>query len=102
MVCELKYDGLAVALTYENGVLVRGATRGNGSVGEEVTRNLRTIKSVPLRVMGEAPERFEARGEVLFPRSAFDRFQRGARGRRPTDLCEPEEYRRRLGAPARP
>ena len=74
MVCELKYDGLAVALTYENGVLVRGATRGNGSVGEEVTRNLRTIKPVPLRVMGEAPERFEARGEVLFPRSAFDRF----------------------------
>ena len=74
MVCELKYDGLAVALTYENGVLARGATRGNGSVGEEVTRNLRTIKSVPLRVMGEAPERFEARGEVLFPRSAFDRF----------------------------
>ena len=74
MVCELKYDGLAVALTYENGVLVRGATRGNGSVGEEVTRNLRTIKSVPLRVMGEAPERFEARGEVLFPRSAFARF----------------------------
>ena len=74
MVCELKYDGLAVALTYENGVLVRGATRGNGSVGEEVTRNLRTIKSVPLRVMGEAPERFEARGEVLFPRSAFGRF----------------------------
>ena len=74
MVCELKYDGLAVALTYENGVLARGATRGNGSVGEEVTLNLRTIKSVPLRVMGEAPERFEARGEVLFPRSAFDRF----------------------------
>ena len=74
MVCELKYDGLAVALNYENGVLARGATRGNGSVGEEVTRNLRTIKSVPLRVMGEAPERFEARGEVLFPRSAFDRF----------------------------
>ena len=74
MVCELKYDGLAVALTYENGVLARGATRGNGNVGEEVTRNLRTIKSVPLRVMGEAPERFEARGEVLFPRSAFDRF----------------------------
>ena len=74
MVCELKYDGLAVALTYENGVIARGATRGNGSVGEEVTRNLRTIKSVPLRVMGEAPERFEARGEVLFPRSAFDRF----------------------------
>ena len=74
MVCELKYDGLAVALTYENGVLVRGATRGNGTVGEDVTLNLRTVRSVPLRVMGEAPERFEARGEVLFPWSAFDRF----------------------------
>ena len=74
MVCELKYDGLAVALTYENGVLVRGATRGNGTVGEDVTLNLRTVRSVPLRVMGEAPERFEARGEVLFPRSAFARF----------------------------
>ena len=74
MVCELKYDGLAVALTYENGVLTRGATRGNGTVGEDVTLNLRTVRSVPLRVLGEAPERFEARGEVLFPRSAFDRF----------------------------
>ena len=74
MVCELKYDGLAVALTYESGVLVRGATRGNGTVGEDVTLNLRTVRSVPLRVMGEAPERFEVRGEVLFPRSAFDRF----------------------------
>ncbi len=82
MVCELKYDGLAVALTYESGVLIRGATRGNGAVGEDVTRNLRTIKSVPLRVMGRAPEQFEARGEVLFPKSAFHRFneQRAAAG----------------------
>ena len=47
LVCELKYDGLAVALTYENGVLVRGATRGNGAVGEDVTQNLRTINSIP-------------------------------------------------------
>ena len=74
MVCELKYDGLAVALTYENGLLARGATRGNGRVGEDVTLNLRTVRSVPLRVLGEAPKRFEVRGEVLFPRSAFDRF----------------------------
>jgi len=74
MVCELKYDGLAVALTYEDGVLVRGATRGNGTVGEDVTSNLRTIRSVPLRVTGKYPERFEVRGEVLFPRSAFQRF----------------------------
>ena len=74
LVCELKYDGLAVALTYEDGVFVRGATRGNGSVGEDVTLNLRTIRSIPLRVLGDTLGRFEVRGEVLFPRSAFDRF----------------------------
>ena len=74
MACELKYDGLAVALTYENGVLVRGATRGNGTVGEDVTQNLRTIRSIPLEVRGDFPARFEVRGEVLFPLSAFQRF----------------------------
>ena len=74
LVCELKFDGLAVALTYEDGVLVRGATRGNGSLGEDVTHNLRTIRSVPLRVLGNAPMRFEVRGEVLFPKSAFQKF----------------------------
>ena len=74
LVCELKFDGLAVALTYEDGVLVRGATRGNGASGEDVTLNLRTIRSVPLRVRGRPPARFEARGEVLFPKSAFERF----------------------------
>ena len=74
LVCELKFDGLAVALTYEDGVLVRGATRGNGTVGEDVTHNLRTIRSIPLRVLGDAPRRFEVRGEVLFPKSAFRRF----------------------------
>ena len=74
LVCELKYDGLAVALTYEDGVLVRGATRGNGTSGEDVTLNLRTVRSVPLRVRGRPPSRFEVRGEVLFPKSAFERF----------------------------
>ena len=74
MVCELKFDGLAVALTYEDGVLVRGATRGDGTVGEDVTHNLRTIKSIPLRILGDAPARFEVRGEVLFPKSAFKQF----------------------------
>lgn len=86
MVCELKYDGLAVALTYENGVLARGATRGNGLVGEDVTLNLRTIKSVPLRLIqpdgASAPQRFEVRGEVYFPKSLFAKFnkERAARG----------------------
>ncbi|MCX8213616.1 MAG: NAD-dependent DNA ligase LigA, partial [SAR202 cluster bacterium] len=74
MACELKYDGLAVALTYEDGELVRGATRGNGTVGEDVTQNLRTIRSIPLEVHGDFPARFEVRGEVLFPLSAFQRF----------------------------
>ena len=79
LVCELKFDGLAVALTFEDGVLVRGATRGNGTSGEDVTLNLRTIRSVPLRVPvadngARPPARFEVRGEVLFPKSAFERF----------------------------
>ena len=83
LVCELKYDGLAVALTYENGLFVRGATRGNGSVGEDVTQNLRTINSIPLRVLGDdVPAVFEVRGEVYFPKSKFRRFneEREAQG----------------------
>ena len=83
MVCELKYDGLAVALTYEDGVFVRGATRGNGMVGEDVTGNLRTIKSIPLRLLSnDVPQRLEVRGEVYFPKSLFAKFnqERAARG----------------------
>ena len=83
MVCELKYDGLAIGLTYENGVLVRGATRGNGVVGEDVTSNLRTIKSIPLRLSGDNfPSLLEVRGEVYFPKSKFHQFnaQREADG----------------------
>ena len=83
MVCELKYDGLAVALTYEDGVFVRGATRGNGMVGEDVTSNLRTIKSIPLRLLSDdVPQRLEVRGEVYFPKSLFAKFneERAARG----------------------
>ncbi len=75
--CELKYDGLAVALTYENGVLVRGATRGTGVEGEDVTTNLRTVRSIPLRVSGEnIPARFEVRGEILFPIDKFEELNR--------------------------
>ncbi len=74
MVCELKFDGLAVALTYEDGVLVRGATRGNGAVGEDVTSNLRTVRSIPLRLLEDVPGSLEVRGEVLFPKSRFVEF----------------------------
>jgi DNA ligase (NAD+) len=80
-VTEPKVDGLAVSLLYEDGVLVRGATRGDGEVGEDVTQNLRTIKSVPLRVKG-APRLLEVRGEAYLPRSAFARLneERAAAG----------------------
>ena len=82
LVCELKLDGLAVTLTYEDGVLVQGATRGNGVTGENVTRNLRTIRTIPLRLPQDAPRRMEVRGEVLFPISRFEQLNadRVARG----------------------
>jgi DNA ligase (NAD+) len=72
---ELKIDGAAVSLTYEKGVLVRGATRGNGVIGEEVTANLRTIREIPLRLRGDrVPPLIEIRGEVYMPFSGFERL----------------------------
>jgi len=86
-VTELKIDGIAVALTYQNGSLVRGATRGNGLVGEEITTNLRTIRSIPLRFQEDlpVPPLIEVRGEAYFPVSAFQRIneQRLALGETP-------------------
>ena len=70
--CELKIDGLAVSLTYEDGVLVKGATRGDGTVGEDITANVRTIKSVPLTLRGDAPSLLEVRGEIYLPVSEFN------------------------------
>jgi len=70
--CELKVDGLAVNLTYERGVLTRAATRGDGRVGEDITPNVRTIRQIPERLAGEAPELLEVRGEIYFPVAAFD------------------------------
>lgn len=82
MVCELKIDGLAVSLTYENGILVQGATRGNGTTGEDVSRNLRTIKTIPIELREGAPDRLEVRGEVYLPIAEFQRLneERAARG----------------------
>ena len=76
MVCELKFDGLAVALTYENGSLIRAATRGDGLRGEDVTLNLRTIRSIPLTVPPDSPSRFEVRGEVYMSLSGFRELNR--------------------------
>ena len=80
-VVEPKVDGLAISLTYENGVLVRGATRGDGRIGEDVTQNLRTIKAIPLKI-DDAPELIEVRGEVYLPIADFAKLneQRAAAG----------------------
>jgi DNA ligase (NAD+) len=81
-VCEPKFDGLSVEIVYENGEYVRAATRGDGEYGDDVTAQVRTIRSVPLTLAGDPPERLAVRGEVFFPRDAFrkhnrDRVQRG-------------------------
>jgi len=77
--CEPKLDGVAVSVLYEAGVLVRAATRGDGSTGEDITANVRTIASVPLRLAGDRlPQRLEVRGEVFMPRAGFEAFNRRA------------------------
>lgn len=83
--CELKYDGVAIGLTYRHGQLVQAVTRGNGSVGDDITDNARTIPTIPLRLHGEYPDDFEARGEVVYPFEAFDAMnrQREADGEEP-------------------
>ena len=74
-VCELKIDGLAVSLLYQDGVFVRGATRGDGRVGEDITANLRTIRAIPTRLTGSRhPSLLEVRGEVYLPVSVFLRL----------------------------
>ena len=84
-VTELKIDGLAVSLRYERGRLVRGATRGNGTIGEDVTTNLRTVRSIPERLSDDYPEVLEARGEVYIPLDRFEEFNRRqeVEGKRP-------------------
>ena len=76
-VCELKFDGTAISLTYENGALSRAVTRGDGQRGDDVTNNVRTIGSVPLRLRGEDyPALFEIRGEIIMPYASFDKLNR--------------------------
>ena len=70
-VCELKYDGASISLTYEEGVLVRAVTRGDGVQGDDVTNNVKTIRSVPLKLKGDFPAKFDIRGEIVLPLAGF-------------------------------
>ena len=70
-VCELKYDGVAISITYENGLLTQALTRGDGTQGDDVTANVKTIKTIPLRLRGDYPSFFEIRGEILLSHSTF-------------------------------
>jgi DNA ligase (NAD+) len=83
--CELKYDGASINLTYENGQLIKAVTRGDGIQGDEVTANIRTIKSIPLSLKGEFPESMELRGEIILPLEGFNKMneQRLAEGEEP-------------------
>ncbi len=83
--CELKYDGVAIGLTYKHGKLVQAVTRGNGTVGDDITLNAKTIPTIPLKLRGEYPDDFEARGEVVYPFEAFEAMnkQREAEGDEP-------------------
>jgi len=76
LVCELKYDGTSISITYEDGQLVRAVTRGDGDKGDDVTTNVKTIRSIPLRLHGNYPASFEIRGEILMPWSVFDDLNR--------------------------
>lgn len=76
IVCELKYDGTSISLTYENGELVRAVTRGDGEKGDDVTANVRTIRSIPLKLQGDFPDKFEIRGEILMPWKVFEELNK--------------------------
>ncbi|MBV2234141.1 MAG: NAD-dependent DNA ligase LigA [Sterolibacterium sp.] len=88
-VAELKFDGLAINLRYEQGVLVQAATRGDGSTGEDVTQNIRTIRGIPLRLQGNAPALLEVRGEVYMSRPDFERYNNRQRALGRVTLVNP-------------
>jgi DNA ligase (NAD+) len=89
IVCELKYDGTSISLIYENGELVRAITRGDGVRGDDVTSNVRTIKSIPLKLQGDFPDKFEIRGEILMPFDVFEELNEERKRRQLTLFANP-------------
>ena len=86
-VCELKIDGLAVSLRYEDGLFMQGATRGDGTVGEDITANLKTINSIPLRI--SEPLSMEVRGEAFMPKRSFEALNKGKEEREEEPFANP-------------
>ena len=87
--CEMKLDGVAVALTYQDGQLIRGATRGDGTTGEEITQNVRTIGAIPLRLQGDYPQQLEVRGEIYMELDAFRKLNEQRREEGETTFANP-------------
>ncbi|WP_258105057.1 NAD-dependent DNA ligase LigA [Marinoscillum sp. MHG1-6] len=87
--CELKFDGVAISLTYENGILKRAVTRGDGQKGDDVTQNVKTIRSIPLKVSGDFPDVFEVRGEVFMPNDVFHQLNQERQEAGETLLANP-------------
>lgn len=87
--CEPKLDGVAISLIYEKGIFTQAATRGNGFVGEDVTQNVRTIKTVPLKLRGAYPDYLEVRGEIYIPKTDFDKFNSEAEKRGEKTFANP-------------
>ena len=87
--CELKYDGTSISLTYENGKLVRAVTRGDGEKGDDVTDNVKTIRTIPLVLHGSYPESFEIRGEILMPWEVFEELNREKEAREEPRFANP-------------
>ncbi len=89
-ICELKYDGVSISLTYENGLLLRAVTRGDGEKGDDVTQNVKTIKSIPLKLKGRGyPDKFEIRGEIFLPHKGFDMMNQERREQNEPEFANP-------------
>jgi DNA ligase (NAD+) len=88
-VCELKYDGVAIGITYKNGKFFRAVTRGDGSEGEDITANVKTIRTIPLTLNGNFPQEFDIRGEIIFPLDAFNKLNEERRKQEEPEFANP-------------